>query len=206
MLLSYGIVLCIGLWLGYRFASTGRIVAPERKEMSESVAKMGNDDQGNRERTEGNDRAGEEPSSKGEMVQEDDLPLTFYETLLKKEPSPKMQRERGNSKGTQASRGPEKGEKPLKKDKSSKRAPSGAAPFSIQVGSFADKKKAEDLTRRLEGKGYPVYITSQIISGRGRMYRVRIGHYRTLDEAKREAKLIGKRESLDTYIPSSPDR
>jgi hypothetical protein len=60
MLLSYGVVLCIGLWLGYKFASTGRTVAPERKEMSESVAKMGNEDQGNGERTEGNDRAEEE--------------------------------------------------------------------------------------------------------------------------------------------------
>lgn len=206
MLLSYGVVLCIGLWLGYKFASIGRTVAPGRKEMSESVAKMGNEDQGNGERTEGNDRAGEESSLKGEMVQEDDLSLTFYETLLKKEPSPKMQRERDDSKGTQASRGPEKRERPPKEDKSSKRALSGVAPFSIQVGSFAIKKQAEDLTRRLEGKGYPAYITSQIISGMGRMYQVRIGHYRTLDEAKREAKLIGRKEKLPTYIPSSPDR
>jgi hypothetical protein len=97
MLLSYGVVLCIGLWLGYKFASTGRTVAPERKEMSESVAKMGNEDQGNGERTEGNDRAGEASSLKGEMVQEDDLSLTFYETLLKKEPSPKTNHPRGPS-------------------------------------------------------------------------------------------------------------
>jgi cell division septation protein DedD len=138
------------------------------------------------------------------MVQEDEL--TFYETLLKKEPSPKMQRERDDSKGIQAPRGPEKRERPLKEDKSSERALSGVASFSIQVGSFAIKKQAEDLTRRLEGKGYPAYITSQIISGMGRMYQVRIGHYRTLDEAKREAKLIGIKEKLPTYIPSSPDR
>jgi cell division septation protein DedD len=206
MLLSYGVVLCIGLWLGYKFASTGRTVAPERKEMSESVAKMGNEDQGNGERTEGNDRAGEASSLKGEMGQEDDLSLTFYETLLKKEPSPKMQRERDDSKGIPASRGPEKRERPLKEDKSSERALSGVASFSIQVGSFAIKKQAEDLTRRLKGKDYPAYITSQIISGMGRMYQVRIGHYRTLDEAKREAKLIGRKENLPTYIPSSPDR
>jgi cell division septation protein DedD len=206
MLLSYGVVLCIGLWLGYKFASTGRTVAPERKEMSESVAKMGNEDQGNGERTEGNDRAGEASSLKGEMGQEDDLSLTFYETLLKKEPSPKMQRERDDSKGIPASRGPEKRERPLKEDKSSERALSGVASFSIQVGSFAIKKQAEDLTRRLKGKDYPAYITSQIISGMGRMYQVRIGHYRTLDEAKREAKLIGRKERLPTYIPSSPDR
>ena len=206
MLLSYGIVFSIGLWLGYKLASTGKTVAPERKEMSESVVKMGNEGKGNGERSEGNDRAREGSSLKGEGVQRDDLSLTFYETLLRKEPSPKIQRERGDSKGTQATTGSEKREGPLKEDKSSERALSGVASFSIQVGSFAHKKQAEDLTQRLKGKGYPAYITSQIISGMGRMYQVRIGHYRTLDEAKREAKLLGRKERLPTYIPSSPDR
>lgn len=205
-LLSYGIVFSIGLWLGYKFASTGKIVAPERKEVSESVVKMGNEGQGTGKRSEGNDRAGEASSLKGEVVQRDDLSLTFYETLLKKEPSPKMQTERGDSKGTPTATGPGKRQTPLREDKSSKRALSEVAPFSIQVGSFAHKKQAEDLIQRLRGKGYPAYIRSQIISGMGRMFQVRIGHYRTLDEAKRKAKLIGRKEKLPTYIPSSPDR
>jgi cell division septation protein DedD len=206
ILVSYGIVFFIGLWLGYRFASTGKTVAPERKEMSESVVKMENEDQGKRERREGNDRKREASSFEGEGVQRDDLSLSFYETLLKKEQSPKMHSKRGNSGGTQATTGKEKRESPLKEDKSSKRDLSGVAPYSIQVGSFAHKKQAENLTQFLRGKGYPAYITSQIISEMGRMYQVRIGHYRTLDEAKREAKLIGRKEKLPTYIPSSPDR
>jgi cell division septation protein DedD len=206
ILVSYAIVFFIGLWLGYKFASTGKTVAPERKEMSESVVKMENQDQGTRERREGNNRKREASSFEGEGVQRDDLSLSFYETLLKKEQSPKIQGKRGNSGGTQAATGKEKRESPLKEDKSSKRDLSGVAPYSIQVGSFAHKKQAEDLTQLLRGKGYPAYITSQIISGMGRMYQVRIGHYRTLDEAKREAKLIGRKEKLPTYIPSSPDR
>jgi cell division septation protein DedD len=206
ILLSYGIVFFIGLWLGFKFASTGKTVVPDKKGISESVVKMGNEDQEKRERSEGNDRTRESSSSEGEVVQGDDLSLSFYETLMRKEPSPKIESESGDSGRTQTATGPEKGESSLKRDKSSKRALSGVAPFSIQVGSFARRKQAEDLTQRLRGKGYPAYITSQIISGMGRMYRVRIGHYRTLDEAKREAKLIGRKERLPTYIPSSPDR
>jgi cell division septation protein DedD len=206
MLLSYGIVFFIGLWLGYEFASTGRTVVPERKEVSKSVVSKENQDQGKRERWEGNDRAGETSSLEGEVVQRDDLSLSFYETLLKKEPPRKIGSKRGDSEGTQAASGPEKREGPLKEDKSSKGALSVVAPFSIQVGSFAHKKQAEDLTQQLRGKGYRAYFTSQIILDMGRMYQVRIGHYRTLDEAKREAKLIERKEKLPTYIPSSPNR
>lgn len=205
ILLSYGIIFFIGLWLGYKFASTGKTMAPQRKEMSESAVKMGNEDEGTRERGEGNDRTRKASPFEGEVVERDDLSLSFYETLLKREPSPKTTSKRGDSGGTKAVSGPEKGESPLKEDKSSKTELLGGAPFSIQVGSFAHQKQAEDLTKRLKGKGYLAYVTSEIISGMGRMYQVRIGHYRTLDEAKREAKLIGKKERLPTYIPSSPD-
>ena len=206
MLVSYGIVFFIGLWLGYKFASTGKTVAPERKEMPESAAKVEEGGQGNGGKPEGKDRAGETSSFKRQVVQKDDLSLTFYETLLKKEPSPKMQGEGGDSNGTQAAPVREKRESPSKEDKLSRKALPEGASFSIQVGSFAHEKQAEDLTQHLKGKGYPVYIRSQVISGMGRMYQVRIGRYRTLEEAKREAKIIGRKEKLPTYIPSSPHR
>jgi len=204
MLVSYGIVFFIGLWLGYKFASTGKTVAPERKEMSESAAKAGKGEQGNGEGPEGNRRASETPSLEREVVQKDDL--TFYETLLKKESSPEMQGERGDSKGTPAVPDRKERKIPSNEVTLSRRTLPGDVAFSIQVGSFAHKKQAEDLIHRLEEKGYPAFIKSQIISGMGRMYQVRIGRYRTLEEAKREAKIIERKEKLETYIPSSPDR
>jgi cell division septation protein DedD len=206
VLLSYGIVLFIGLWLGYKFASIRKTAAPERKEMLESIAPVGSEGQGEGRRSEESDKAGGESPFEGEVVQRDDLSLTFYETLLKKEPSLETRNKGGGSKGTQAPTGPERRESLSREDKSSERARSGDAPFTIQVGSFAHKKQAEDLTQHLKGKGYPAYVTSQVISGMGRMYQVRIGHYRTVNEAKREAKHIGKREKLPTYIPPLADR
>ncbi len=206
VLLSYGMVFFIGLWLGYKFTSTRKAVAPERMEMSESIARLGNEGQGKGKISGGADKVGGASSFEGEAVGGDDLSLSFYETLLKKEPSPDMPNRGGGSKGTQAPTGPEKRGSPLKENKSSKGALSGDGPFSIQVGSFAHKQQAEDLTRQLKGKGYQAYITNRVISGMGRMYQVRIGHYRTLEEARRKAKLIGEREMLPTYIPPSPDQ
>lgn len=204
VLLSYGVIFLIGLWVGYKLSSNGKSVAPEGMDMSESIARLENEGQG--KRSGGDDKAGGAFSFEGEAVQGDDLSLSFYETLLKKEPSPDLRNKAGDSKGTQAPTSPEKGESRLKEDRSSKRVLSGDAPFSIQVGSFAHKQQAEDLTQNLKGKGYAVYITSQVITGMGRMYQVRIGHYRTLEEARRKAELIERREKLQTYIPPLPDR
>ena len=206
VLLSYGIVFFIGLWVGYEFASTRKAAPPESKEMVDSIARVGNEGQGKGKRSEGDEEAKGKSSFEGEVAQKDDLSLTFYETLLKKEPSPVMRNKGRGSKETQAITGPKKRESLSKGDRPSERARSGDAPFTIQVGSFAHKKQAEDLTQYLRGKGYPAYLTSQVISGMGRMYQVRIGHYRTVDEAKREAKSIGEREKLPTYIPPSPDQ
>lgn len=206
VLLSYGIVFFIGLWVGYKFASNGKAVAPKGMDMSESIARLGNEGQGKGKRSGGDDKAGGASSFEGESGQVDDLSLSFYETLLKKEPSPDLRNKGGSSNGTQAPTGPEKRESRLMEDRSSKRILSVDAPFSIQVGSFAHKQQAEDLTQHLKGKGYPAYITSQVISGMGRMYQVRIGHYRTLEEARRTAELIGKKEKLPTYIPQLPEQ
>jgi cell division protein FtsN len=173
-------------------------VESETKETLESTAGAETQGRERAERSEGDSGEGGESSSKGEGVQGDDLSLTFYEKLLKKGPPPERQTKGGVSGETRTAK---KGEA-----RSSERTHSTEAPFTIQVGSFARKEQAEDLTKYLSGKGYPAYVTTQVISGMGRMYQVRIGHYRTLDEAKREAKYIGKKERLPTYIPPVPGR
>jgi cell division septation protein DedD len=204
VLLSYGIVFLIGLWAGYKFASTRKAAPPEKKEMLDSIARVEKEEGEKEKKTEGDDKTGEEPSLEGEVLQRDDLSLTFYEKLLKKESPPTMRDEQPSTGKIQAKTGPKKS--PSEGERSSLKSVSRDAPFTIQVGSFADKEQAEKFTQYLRGKGYPAYVTSRVISGKGRMYRVRIGHYRTLDEAKRKAKHIGKREKLQTYIPPLPDR
>jgi hypothetical protein len=201
VVLSYGIVFLIGLWVGYKFASTRRATTYERGDPLHSIA----DGEDVAERK-GDDEAQEGSSVEGEPGSKDELSLTFYEELLKKEPPPSMQEKRGETRGAV---GPEKRDRPPREEGPSGRAPGeprGDASFCIQVGAFAQKKQADDLTQRLKGKGYPAYIRSLVISGKGRIYRVRIGRYRTRDEAERQAKYIGEREGLETYVPLVPDR
>lgn len=198
VLLSYAIVFLIGLWLGHKFESSRKAVDSETKEALKSTARVETQGRERAERSEGDSRGRGESSSEGEAVQDDDLSLTFYEKLLEKGSPPEVQTKRGISGEGRAAK---KGE-----GKSSERTGSMDAPFTIQVGSFARKEQAEDLTQYLRGKGYPAYVTTEVISGMGRMYQVRIGHYRTLDEAKTEAKYIGKKERLPTYIPPVPAR
>lgn len=198
VLLSYAIVFLIGLWLGHRFESSRKAGESETKEAFESTGRVETRDRERGERSEGESRGERESSSEGEGPQGDDLSLTFYEKLLKKGSPPEVQTKSGISGEARAAK---KGE-----GKSSEGTGSMDAPFTIQVGSFAHKEQAEDLTQYLKGKGHPAYVTTEVISGMGRMYQVRIGHYRTLDEAKTEAKYIGKKERLPTYIPPVPAR
>lgn len=55
-----------------------------------------------------------------------------------------------------------------------------AAPeaWSVQVGLFEDRKYAEDLVRRLKGRGYPAYIDES-----GGAYKVKVGKFAAREEA-----------------------
>jgi cell division septation protein DedD len=204
LLLSYALVFCFGLWVGYELAQKGKSAGPEVEERVELGGRMDSGVQEKRSNMIAEDREGEHLGLEGDVIRKDDLSLTFYDTLLKKEPPSEVQKEGGESKAGSTASVEKRRESPIEEGKSSKAEPPRLAPFSIQVGSFAHKQQAEDLTQRLLEKGYPAYITSRIISGMGRMYQVRIGHYRTLEEAKREAKIIGRRENVPTYIPPVP--
>jgi hypothetical protein len=204
MLLTYALVFCIGLWSGYELASRGKGAKPEVEESPELGSRMDSGTQEKRGSWIVEEGEGQHSGLEGDVIRKDDLSLTFYDKLLKKEAPSTLQKEGEESRAKSTASVEKRGESPIGEGKTSREGSPRRGSYSIQVGSFDDKQRAEDLTRRLLGKGYPAYITSRIIAGKGRMYRVRIGHYRTLDEAKREARIIGRRENMDTYIPSVP--
>jgi cell division protein FtsN len=57
--------------------------------------------------------------------------------------------------------------------------------FTVQVSSGKDKKGAEKRVTTLINKGYPAYLVSSEISGKGTWYRVRVGEYRDKNEAEK---------------------
>lgn len=56
--------------------------------------------------------------------------------------------------------------------------------YTVQVSSWKEKSVAEKEAARLNRLGYPAYVQSALIPGRGTWYRVRVGEFKTLQEAE----------------------
>jgi DedD protein len=75
---------------------------------------------------------------------------------------------------------------------------SSRAAWAVQLGSFANRANAENLSHRLKGQGFPVYVLPGG-SGASVRYRVRVGPLANRDSAERTAaklKSIGHVSSL----------
>ena len=75
---------------------------------------------------------------------------------------------------------------------------SARAAWAVQLGSFANRTNAENLSRQLKGQGFPVYVLPGG-SGTSVRYRVRVGPLPNRDVADRTAaklKSIGHDSSL----------
>lgn len=54
--------------------------------------------------------------------------------------------------------------------------------FSVQIGSFKNKRNAERLARKLSGKGYKAYV--EVPAGSGdKLYRVKVGPFKSREDA-----------------------
>jgi DedD protein len=71
--------------------------------------------------------------------------------------------------------------------------------FSVQVGAFADSAPAEQLARRLKGRGLPVYVTPSTRAD-AHKWRVRVGPLASRGEAERIAERLAKQEKLPTWV------
>ena len=78
-------------------------------------------------------------------------------------------------------------------------SPAPGRGFSVQVGAFADAAPAEQLARKLESQGFPVYVAPAAGSDT-RKWRVRVGPLADRGEAERVAERLGKREKLPTWV------
>jgi DedD protein len=75
---------------------------------------------------------------------------------------------------------------------------SSRAAWAVQLGSFANRANAENLSHQIKGKGFPVYVLPGG-SGASVRYRVRVGPLANRDSAQRTAaklKSIGHDSSL----------
>lgn len=67
--------------------------------------------------------------------------------------------------------------------------------YTVQVGAFTDYDNAEEFIAQLKSKGYKVHSVLCMLSGK-KLCRIRVGQYRTMDEAQ----LLKKKLEADGYF------
>jgi cell division septation protein DedD len=72
-------------------------------------------------------------------------------------------------------------------------SPAAAANFSIQVVSYGERAKANQLQKKLQGLGYKAEVSEMEISGKGKWYRVVLNNYQQRKEAEKVADNINKK-------------
>ena len=77
--------------------------------------------------------------------------------------------------------------------------PSGQG-FVLQISALNERAPAELIARRLSAKGYAAYVTSPAAGAPARMYRVRIGKFKTRREAEAIAAKVEKEEQITPWI------
>ena len=84
-----------------------------------------------------------------------------------------------------------------------KSAPAKAR-FTLQVGAFNNSEEATQLVNQLQSKGYDAYQITGSAAAKGMWYRVRVGHFPSLQDARQFAVMFEKKEKIKTVITTEP--
>ena len=78
------------------------------------------------------------------------------------------------------------------------------APYTIQVSAYRDPQTSNRVARKLITSGDPAFTSPVDISGKGKWYRVYIGNYSTMEEARVVAAELKKRKFSYVNIARTP--
>lgn len=73
-------------------------------------------------------------------------------------------------------------------------------PYMVQVGSFRERGRAQEIASRLNLKGYSAFLLSVEIPDKGTWHRVYLGRYSTRNEAKQAAGKANISENLPAVV------
>ncbi|HEY7654556.1 MAG TPA: SPOR domain-containing protein [Methylomirabilota bacterium] len=74
------------------------------------------------------------------------------------------------------------------------------SPWTIQVGAYKSRRQAEDTRRQLAASGLDAYVASVAARDGQARFRVRVGTYRTREDAATAAEQIRAQRSLTTFV------
>jgi cell division septation protein DedD len=72
--------------------------------------------------------------------------------------------------------------------------------FTLQISAFQDKGEADRFAADLRGRGYAPYIISAQVAGKGTWYRVRMGSFKTREDASRYLADFKRETRLDAFV------
>ena len=93
------------------------------------------------------------------------------------------------------------GQAAAKTDKPARSDEGASGPWSVQLGSYAEKKVAANLAKKLKDKGYDAYVTAVTLKGR-ELHRVRVGHLQQRAEAEKLRETLRTAEKLERGVVS----
>ncbi|MFQ5418319.1 MAG: SPOR domain-containing protein, partial [Myxococcota bacterium] len=79
--------------------------------------------------------------------------------------------------------------------------PSDGGNFTVQVAAFSERARAETLAEKLRGKRYDVFLTSAVTEEGGVLHRVRVGRFKSDDDASRVASKLAKDYRDEGAVP-----
>jgi DedD protein len=90
----------------------------------------------------------------------------------------------------------------LTKDGAKNLKPLTTGAYTLQLASLPDKAEANGTLRDLRNRGWEAYMLEVTIPDKGTFYRVRVGHYETLEQAKKALTIIQSREGkfFDAWV------
>ncbi len=78
----------------------------------------------------------------------------------------------------------------------------GSGPWSVQLGSYAEKKVAASLVNKLKDKDYDAYVTALSVKGKA-LSRVQVGRFEQRAEADKLRETLRKTEKLERAAVTS---
>jgi DedD protein len=72
--------------------------------------------------------------------------------------------------------------------------------FTLQVISYESQSTAEAFASALRARGHEAFVQAGDIDGRGRFYRVRVGPFKTKEQAEEYRRAFEQRERMNTIV------
>ncbi|HMH77632.1 MAG TPA: SPOR domain-containing protein, partial [Candidatus Udaeobacter sp.] len=73
-------------------------------------------------------------------------------------------------------------------------------PYTIQVGAYKNRRQADDLRQQLASASLDAYVVTLAAQEGVARYRVRVGTYRSREEAASAAERLRTQRSLTTFV------